>query len=171
MAEFVWNAGSRLTKKVADPQVIGDTLEILQLENAGRLTARIVVDAARPIESPMHPLFEWDSERAAELYRESQARHVLASIRIMQPRSDPREAPRMIHAYVSIAERLGDDVQRAYIPIARVFNDADLLRQAVERAAAELRAFEDRYAEFDGIARAARTAREKIEQTLSEPAA
>jgi hypothetical protein len=170
MSEFVWAAGSRLTKKIADPQVVGDSLETLQQENGGRLTARVVVEAARPIEAPLHQIFEWDDLRAAELFREDQARHVLSSIRVVQPRTDPKEEKRMLHAYVSLEETIGDEKQRAYVPIARVFNDADLLKQAIEKAAAELRAFEDRYAEFESIAKAARTAREQIEQTVQTAA-
>lgn len=168
-SEFVWARGCRITKKDADPQVIGESLDDLQQEHGGRLTPRVIVDAARPITSPLHSCFEWDDVSAAELYRENQARHVVASIRLVQPRSDPREAPRVLHAYVSLEEIVGDDRQRAYVPIARVFAEPDLLKQAVERAAAELRAFEDRYAEFDGIARAVRKARETIEAT--QPAA
>lgn len=170
MAEFVWHKGCRITEKTAPAQVVGAALESLQQENGGRLTARVVVDAARPIEAPLHPIFEWDDLRAAELFREDQARHVLASIRIVQPRTDPREAPRTMHAYVSLIEQVGDEKQRAYVPIMRMFNDADLLKQAIERAAAELRSFEDRYAEFDAIARAAKTAREQIEATVTAAA-
>lgn len=164
MAEFKWAPGSRLSEKKAPAQLVGQELDALQQANGGRLTARIVVEAARPIESPLHPILEWDDVRAAEMYREDQARHVLASIRIVQPRTDPRQAPTMIHAYVSLTEDVGGEQQRAYVPVARMFEDADLLKQAVERAAAELRSFEDRYAEFEAIARAARQAREAIEK-------
>lgn len=164
MAEYIWAAGCRISKKTADPQVVGDSLDSLQRDNGGRLTARVVVDAARPIESPLHSCFEWDDVRAAELYREDQARHVLSSIRILQPKNDPREPQRIIHAYVNVEEKVGDERQRAYVPVARVLSDDDLLKEAINRAAAELRAMEDRYAEFDGIARAVAAAREALEK-------
>ncbi len=67
MSEFQWVAGCRLTKKIADPQVIGAELAQLHEANGGRLTARLVVDAARPIEAPLHPLFEWDDVRACSM--------------------------------------------------------------------------------------------------------
>lgn len=119
------------------------------------------------MESPLHPCFEWDDVRAAELFREDQARHVLSSIRVVQRSDDPRKEVTTLHAYVSLEEEVGGEKQRAYVPIARVFSDGDLLKQAIEKAAAELRSFEDRYAEFDAIARAARTAREQIEQVAA----
>lgn len=167
MADYHWAKGCRIAKKTLEPNVAGETLEGLQRANGGRLTARIVVDAARPIDAPLHPVFEWDDLKAAELYREDQARHVISSIRVMQPRTDPREAPQTFHAYVSLVENIGGEAQRAYVPMARVFEDADLLKQAIEAAADELRAFEDRYKEFDAIARAARTAREQIESAAA----
>lgn len=163
MAEYVWAKGCRLTKKTADPQVIGDTLDQLQGENGGRLTPRVVVDAARPDESPLHPCFEWDDLRAAELYREDQARHVINSVRVVQRSDDPRAEARVLHAFVSLSEQTDDGPERGYIPLARVLNDAALLKQAMDRAAAELRAFEDRYREFDLIAQAVRQARLTLE--------
>lgn len=170
MSEYIWQPGSRLTKNIADPQVVGDSLETLQQGNDGRLTPRIVVESARPIEAALHPIFEWDDARAAELHREDQARHVLSSIRVVQPRTDPKQEKRTIHAYVSLEEIVNGEKQRAYVPIARVFNDADLLQQAVQRAADELRAFEDRYADFAAISQAVRTAREQIEQAATQAA-
>jgi hypothetical protein len=167
MADYKWAPGSRMAEKTMPAQIAGDALEDMQVENGGRLTARIVVDAARPIDAPLHPAFEWDDVKAAELHRESQARHLIAAIRIVQPRTDPKQKPQMIHAFVNIEEQVGDEKQRAYVPVARVFAEPDLLAQAVERAAAELRAFEDRYAEFDAIARAARAAREQIEKVAA----
>lgn len=170
MADYKWATGSRLTEKKASAQVVGDSLDTLQQENGGRLTARIVVDAARPIDAALHPLFEWDDLRAAELFREDQARHVISSIRIVQPKSDPREAAKLFHAFVSLIEDVDDEKQRAYVPLARVLGSDALLKQAIEKAAAELRAFEDRYAEYETIARAARMAREEIEKTTQQAA-
>lgn len=161
--EFRWAPGSRMSKKIAEPSIIGATLDTLQQENGGRITARVVVDAARPINSPLHSCFEWDDVRAAELHREDQARHVINSIRIVQRSDDPKKEPQLIRAYVNLEETVGDDTQRAYLPMARVFNDADLLAQAIRKAASELRSVEEKYAEFEGIARAARQAREQIE--------
>lgn len=163
MAEYIWAAGCRITKKTAEPQVVGELLDAVQHEHGGRITAKIVVESARPIDSPLHPLFEWDDATAAERYREEQARHVLNSIRIVQPRIDPRKPTPLIRAYVNLEEDINGEKQRCYVPIARVLTDDDLMRQALQRAADELRAFEERYSEFEAIAAAVRMAREKIE--------
>lgn len=160
---YKWAPGSRLTEKKAPAQVVGDTLNQLQQENGGRLTARMVVEAARPMESPIHALLEWDDLRAAELHRENEARHIIAAVRVVQKANDPKQADTLIHAYVNLTEKVGEDEQRAYVPMARVFDDADLLAQAIAKAAADLRACEARYQQFDLIKRTVAAAREQLE--------
>lgn len=57
--------------------------EIISLENkAGRLTPNEVVDAARSEKSPLHDLFCWDNDTAAELYRVEQAREVIRRVKL-----------------------------------------------------------------------------------------
>lgn len=163
MSDYMWTPGAHIT---ADAQPVGEELERLQRRNGERLTARIVVDAARSEESPLHAAFEWDDVRAAERYREDQARHVLACIRIVDTWAEDGSVEKTMRAFVNLTETVGTDEQRAYIPIARVLSDRDLLAQALARAASELRSFEDRYASFEVIAASARMAREQIERSI-----
>ena len=165
MADYVWTTGSHIK---ANAQIVGDELETLQQINGGRLTARVVVEEARRPTSPLHPCFEWDDVRAAELWRENEARHVLACIRVVEARDDKGAPSKTIRAFVNLTETVGGDEQRGYIPIARVLSDADLLRQAVQQAANELRSFEERYASFEVIAAVGRAARERVESLIAE---
>lgn len=48
----------------------------------GTLSAEIVLNAARPKKSILHPIFEWDESKAAEKYRLYQARLLLNNIKI-----------------------------------------------------------------------------------------
>lgn len=50
------------------------------LERSHRLTPSAVVEAARDAASPLHPLFEWDDDLAAEAYRLDQARAVIRTV-------------------------------------------------------------------------------------------
>lgn len=159
MATYKWAAACRIAEKTTPAQIAGEALDELQHDEGGTLTPPVVVNAARPIAAPLHPLFEWDDVQAAERHREDQARHIISSIRIIQPRRDPRDEPQMIRAFVNLTE----GTARGYVPLARVLESEDLLQQAISQAAAELRAFEKRYAEFTTIALAARKAREEIE--------
>lgn len=170
MSNYIWASGSRITNNIVQAQIVGEELEQLQQDNSGRLTAGVVVDAARPSEAPLHPIFEWDDVRAAELFREDQAREVLRSIRVVvQTQDDADDEPRSVHAYVNVIDAVdSDEPQRGYVPIQRVYNEPSLMRQALQTAASELRAFEKRYAEFDAIANAVRKAREEIEAAVTQ---
>lgn len=163
MADYIWTGGARIR---ANAQLIGNELETLQQENQGRLTARVVVESARDATSPLHPVFEWDNVRAAELYREEQARYVLRCIRVVNARDEHGTPTQTMHAFVNLTETVGDDEQRSYIPIAHVLSDHDLMRKALAQAAGELRSFEDRYSSFKVIAEAGRAAREQVESLL-----
>lgn len=163
MADYVWTHGAHIR---ADANAIGTRLEELQREKGGRLTARIYVEDARDETSPLHDSLEWDDVRAAELHREHQARHVLASIRIVKQRDEEGTPIQTIRAFVNLTEQVGEDTQRGYIPIARVLSDHELLQQAIAQAARELRAFEERYASFEAIQTVARTARVSLEAIM-----
>jgi hypothetical protein len=161
MNSYVWVNGARLQ---ADANAVGTRLETLV--SAGRVTPRMVVDDARPADSPLHQCFEWDDTRAAELHRESQARYVLRSIRVVSDEGTDTEQPRTMHAFVSVTETVGTDEQRAYVPIARVLNESDLSRQMCEQALRELQAFERRYAQFNELRDIAHEAIDRVQALL-----
>ena len=54
----------------------------LKKANNGRLTATMVVDAAKAPEHLFHELFIWDDARAAQKYRLDVARSLIASVQI-----------------------------------------------------------------------------------------
>jgi hypothetical protein len=62
-----------------------------------------LVEEARPVESPLHPLFEWDDDAAAEQWRTHQARRVINSLRVVR-----KDRPEAVPAFVHIT-RVGED--------------------------------------------------------------
>jgi len=48
----------------------------------GSLTAEHILKAAEPEDSILHPLFEWDDDKAAEKYRLQQARSIINNIEV-----------------------------------------------------------------------------------------
>lgn len=92
-------------------------------EEHGRLTPKIVVEAARDPGSPIHSKFVWDDTKAAELFRESQAAELLRSVKISYSTGEDRlptsirafhatSSPEFGHHYAPIEEILDDPVQR-----------------------------------------------------------
>lgn len=158
MATYRWAAGSHIK---ADAQAVGEELQRLQRDNGARLTPRVVLEAARDGASPLHPCFEWDDMRAAEMYREDQARHIVRCVRVV---TQSGEQETLTRAFVNVVEVIDEEEQHGYVPMARVLSDAELYRQVLERAAADLRSWEERYEQFADLAQIGRAAREKVEQ-------
>lgn len=146
--QYVWKHGGFHV----DAQVVGERLEVLQQAYDNRLTPRIVLDDARRPRSPLHPCFEWDDVRAAELHREQQARQLISRIRIVQPASS--EGPqRMVRAYVNLIDTVGADYQQSYRPMATVLADDGLRAQMLLQARADMKRWIERYGEFEELAR------------------
>lgn len=157
MAEYVWRNGGFHVKA----QIVGERLAELSAENNNRLTPRMVVDDARPIDAALHKCFEWDDLKAAELFREDQARAVIRSVRVVTPTTAGET--KAIRAYVNLAEQIGEDRQHAYISLATVLADDVLRAQMIVQARAELIAFKNRYSEFAELAAVADDALEQID--------
>lgn len=165
MAQYIWKNGGFKVKA----QVAGERLAQLQAENGNRLTPRLVLDDARADDSPLHPCFEWDDVRAAELHREDQARSVIRAIRVVQPTTGGES--RVIRAYVNIVEQVGQDLQHAYVPIATVMGDEGMRQQVLTRARRDLLAFKDRYTEIEELTQVADLALSEIDKIGTPTAA
>jgi hypothetical protein len=158
---YAWREGARFT---SDPVAVGKRLKKLAQQNGGRLTASDVVDDAKNSDSPYHDEFEWDNARAAVRYREEQARHLLRSLTVI--RKDHGDKP--IHAYVALTEDVSGSPLRAYVPIVRVLDEPDLLRQAIRDALRDLRSFERRYQAYDELAEIGKIAVKKAERLAAK---
>lgn len=111
-------------------------------EDHGHLTPELVVDAARPAESPLHDLFEWDDSVAGERWRREQARHLIIQCRVTVQTSDDQrvsvrrytalpinEDPRQPHHYVPTEDALRTDRD---LVIAQAKTELDRLRRKYE---------------------------------------
>lgn len=135
---YAWRSDSPLG---GDAQAVGEELNRIQNRDGG-VTAKAVVDEARPEASPLHRYFEWDDSVASEKYREIQGGRVIRNIRVVRT-GDEGEPVRHI-AYLSVTR--SDTGSRAYLPTARVMSEADLRRQAIGEAHAQLAAWRRRFA-------------------------
>ncbi len=53
---------------------------------------------------------------------------------------------------MNVEERVGDGVERRYVPVARLSEDRALYRQVLAQAMRDIAAFRSRYAEFAALA-------------------
>ena len=141
MPIYKWTTGSRVK---ADAQTVGEICE--QLEKNGGLTPKSLVDASRSEDAPLHNLFEWRDEIAAEKYRESQAGYLIRSIEVVTVgTSEP------VRAFMPVVIEQ-DSEKKSYINIERAMSSNDTRKQVLDRALSELRAFKRKYQNFKELA-------------------
>jgi hypothetical protein len=82
--------------------------ELRQIEASdGLITPRAVVQRAKTTKSPLHKFFEWDNDKAADKYREHQARALICSVYVRN--AETEDAPN-VRAFVNIkAEEEGSE--------------------------------------------------------------
>jgi hypothetical protein len=114
-------------------------LERIRLANGGLLRPADVVEAARPVKSPLHSRFEWDNAKAAHDYRLWQARELIRVVVTVHPSTQ-----KPFRAYVSLEEnRITDG--GGYLSTISVLSDAEQREQLLAEALRELAELRKRY--------------------------
>jgi hypothetical protein len=126
-------------------QKVGERLEKIR-RKAGKLTKEAVVEDARPVNSPLHSIFEWDDTVAAEKFRLDQARFLIKSITVVVN----REQKSPVRAFVNVKEK--EDTKKAYTSISDAMSDPKLRAQVLDRAFAELESWKNRYRHLEEFA-------------------
>jgi hypothetical protein len=139
----------------ADPQIVGDALEVIAAKHGGRLEPPDVVEEAKSPKHPLHFLFEWRDKQAAEQWRLAQARQIIRSVRVAaEPGSN--EPPKI--AFPNISAPSG----RSYRLLSEVLNSRDLQARLLIAAEQELAAFERRYHRLLDVCELVRAARRAL---------
>lgn len=132
MAAYEWKPGFHMK---ADAQKVGE--QMARIERSGELTPRSLVDANRKRGAVLHDYFEWDDRKAAEKYREVQASYVIRAIEVqVQGCSQPTRA------FVPVSTEGGNS---SYVSVEVAISHEDTRDEVLDRALAELRAFERKY--------------------------
>lgn len=142
---YSWRPGSRIS---LDAEKAGKEMEDVRRKNGGALTPEALLERARSANSATHGHFEWDDGKAAHQHRLSQAGELIRAIAIDVSRSNVEPA-KPIRAFVSV-ERQGE---RSYTSTVHALSDADLRKQVLERAWADLEAWRQRHADLTEFAR------------------
>ena len=126
-------------------QVAGEFIEKLE-EKHGEVTPRVIVDASRKKNAPLHRCFEWDDTTAAEKYRETQAAALLRNLTVtVEPIAD--ETPKTVRAFVRATEKKG-----SYISVISAMSNEHLRENLLQAALDELREFQRKYADLQELA-------------------
>lgn len=140
-------------------------------EREGELTPAVVVDAARPKDAPLHPIFEWDNKKAAEQYRHSQARSLIRAVEIVTT-TDGKESSAPIYVHIPTPEpryervetviQQPDQFALALMAMNRRLQEAKHAVEVLEQAARSSGDSSERLARIAVAARAIETAHEAL---------
>lgn len=137
--KYEWCEGSR--HKV-DPNVAGRVTK--ELDDAGMLTAKNLVDVSRPETAPLHDEFEWNDSVAAEKYREDQARYVIRSLRVVIDETKP---PERVYCNLEITKP-------EYTSIEKALRFADTTEMLLRNCRRDAEAFLAKYRHISELAAA-----------------
>jgi hypothetical protein len=152
-----WAGDFRAPSRYAIP--LGQTLERLGKQRGGTWKPKDVVSAARDPKSAIHGLFEWNEKRAAEKWREEQARCYIRHLVVIIPNGN---GGTMIRAAVSFGGGSG------YQDSVKAMESPELRERLIAQALSEAESWRARYqhikelsAIFAAIGRTAKRLQEK----------
>jgi hypothetical protein len=125
--------------------------ELTRLANAhgGNLQPSVVVNAARPEDSPLHHSFEWDDSEAAEKWRLQQARQLITAV-VKYETIDGKSVP--VQVFVSLTtDRKKDGA--GYRLTQSVMSDDEHRHQLLTDALQELNGFKLKYRRLTELAK------------------
>lgn len=135
-------------------------LQKLEKKN-GEVTKQAFVDSARSERSPMHKLFNWNDEEAAEKYRLYQARNIINSLVVTVIENDEET----ISTKVFVNPGSSEHTKGSYINIRKAMNSEDTRNQVLEDARREARWFMDKYKNLQEVADVISSIEDFLEKT------
>lgn len=144
--EFAAMPGGVLNSETA--KIAGNEITRIE-EKYGAVKPQLLVKESKPPTAPLHSYFTWDNSLAAEKWREDEARHIIRSVRIIQPDIPHAEQP-TIRCFVSVTA--SDTESRfeghGYISAERAFDDEAYKAQVLASAKAEILHWQRKYSDL-----------------------
>ena len=127
-------------------QLVGETVVRLADSHGGVCPPTALIEEAKPEDHPLHGLFEWRDDVAAEAFRRQQARGIINSIRVVAAIDDGSAPAPTFPAFVSVSKISEDGVSRGYKPLSVVVSQPEEYAQVLAEAGAAFGALRRRYA-------------------------
>ncbi len=131
-----------------DAKVCGVRLTAIE-KKYGQITPEIVVQDAKPINSPLHKYFEWDNFKAAEAYRIEQAGYIIRSIEVITGDGDSIQ----VRAFHSIRIADEGEVGSEYHSLPVVMQNEKYRVEVVAQAKRELEAWRKKYKDLTELSK------------------
>lgn len=150
-----WRPG--FPNKKIPVKVVANELQAIEREN-GILEPEAVVKSAKAKNSPLHKFFTWDDTVAAQEYRLEQARGLIRAV-IVEVKVENKSYN--VRAYYNITD---ETEPRSYRAVSEITANQAHLDRVVERAWAELEAWQARYDNLVGLQVAVEHVRAALEK-------
>ena len=112
------------------------------LAKSGSLTPKKLVEVSRPKNAPLHSEFEWNNTRAADLWRQQQARMIINSLVVVAP-----ETQTVVRKFYNIQSS-----ERSYETLETIMSDVNKRELLLKSALQELDSFKRKYADLEELA-------------------
>jgi hypothetical protein len=109
-------------------QVAGEELERIAAVNGGFLKTEAVIEESKPENAPLHPVFEWDLEKAANEHWKQQARSLIRAVVVVSV-EEPGDGD--YHGYYRVT--VPEEPKPVYVSSEVVVQSPALFADAVAR--------------------------------------
>ncbi len=117
--------------------------EILKVKKEEGLTAEAVVNQARKKTSPLHNLFEWDNQKASEMWRFQQARVLINEVKVIVEDKE-------YYAFENVSLKVeNEEPRREYFERSEIISNADLRKQVLSKAFEQLMYWKEKYRQYN----------------------
>lgn len=120
------------------PAALHRHIEAVEAQHGHKATAQELLASARPKNSPIYHLFEWNDKKAAEEHRLEKARYLLRAV-MVEYYIEKTQRTVEVRAHVFIPG------EKAYLSIKTILTDEARRATMLEEAKAELRAWQRKY--------------------------
>lgn len=155
---YFWRPGSHV--KAAPDKAVDEFRGIYKRD--GAVTASALVEAARPEGSVFHEDFEWNTDEAARLYNEQQARYLMRSLVVIYKKPDGTKTE-PVRALIKIVPSADDETleesvadamePHVYLPVRTVVDEEALRRRWKLQALNALISWRRQYKDITEFAR------------------
>jgi len=146
MVKKIYKASKGAQFNAKKAQVYGECLDKISEKNNNTITPYYVIEEARSPRNPLHEVFDWDDNSAAEKYRLEQARHLINHL-VVEVRYDHTKKEQK--AFFNVTDRINeDDSERVYVNFERVLSDPEKREQVVGNALKELYYWKEKYNDY-----------------------
>lgn len=146
------------TATIEKPKISAATAIRELAERKGTLTAEIVLEAAKPKNSPLHSHFDWNDTAAARKYRLIQAAELIRRIKVEYEISDTKTVTiRAFHNVVpeerpeSTGEEIPASAKGFYVPLETALSVESYRSQLLANCKRDMASFRQKYSALNEI--------------------